>query len=487
MKIVVKYLALSLLFYIIYTIFFNLFNPPTTGFVTLEEVASYYIPKQIEVFDRQRQKVAEIIFDEIGNQLKSSGSVPTGAITVYYKLAQSRKKFMDGVITEGKLDGPAKIYYPNGKIWVEANYKAGKLNGQIIEYYTPVKSLKRTTNFDRGLRQGTEKKYYTSGKIFTESNYQTNKLQGKYQVFYEKGKVLEESNYQNGLKAGESKSYYPSGKLYAVTNYQQGVLSGGYTTYYESGQIKDKGRISELPKDRSVSFYSDIVAPVAEYDSGKMFRLPEKNVEFGEPPAEKKNSGQSSAERKATATKRAVNSNYAEDSFQGVEIQTRVQTADVPMQTNYQKQSRQQNERIIKDGSSVAQFDEGFADLKEEKLKMNERVVGQQFSADRVIRGNGSDPAVLETTGRAKIKKYYPNGALYAELPYENGVVSGKARFFYENGRVKAEINFADNRKEGFSKTYFQNGRIESETVFMDDAPVSKKIYSEEGRLIYSW
>lgn len=485
LKTLLKYTLLCISFYFIYTIFYNLFVPPVSGIVTLEEVANYYLPRQIEIFNRQRQKIAEIILDELGNQTKITGQVPTGSISVYYRLAQNNKKFMDAGIQNNKLSGPAKIYYPSGKIWVEANYKSGKLDGQVKEYYTPIKTLKRSSDFVDGSREGQEKKYYISGKKYTAANYQKNKLSGPYEVFYEKGQLMEESRYQAGQKTGQSKTYYPSGKIYAVTNYQNGSLTGGYTTYYETGQIKEQGQARDLPKNKHISFYSDLVPPTIEQDNGQMLRLPEKNIEIKNPPVPKEPKNITKESAPLNIGQKSENK-YINNSFQEVEIQTKTQTTDLPLQ-NDSRPAMAQKDRVIKE-SSVSFADEPSSpEVVLDSTAQSKQYQKNDLPVDRVIRNNGNGDSLPDNSGSTKIKKYYPNGKLYAELPYLNGVVDGKAKFYFENERLKAEINFRHNRKEGLAKTYFLNGRIESETLFMDDAPVNKKIYNEQGQLIYSW
>lgn len=491
MKKLINYILLSIAFYIIYTIIINITSPAVLGIITLEENTHYYVPRQIRFFDNKKVKIAEIILDDYGNEVKATGKIPDGKIAVYYELASSRKKFMDSTVKENNLEGQAKVYYPNGKIWIEASYKSGKLDGQAKEYYTPVKSLKRSSYFVDGSREGKDKKYYTSGHLYNDSNYQKNKLQGLYQLFYEKGTLLEESTYDNGLKTGSSKKYYPSGKLYSVTNYQSGKLAGDYTTYYENGEVKDQGKISEVPQSKAVNFYGDIIGSYQENEFSGIYKLEEKNIQINSAENSFTPQVQNKKVQNNKNTKDFAANSSEQDYFQDVEIHTETNTSFSKDYQEYKKVQNKAEDRIIRETSSTRQaldFTSG------KKLNAAEEAKEDRQAAavmnDRIIRSNTngfSEPEEPRPQGSTKIKKFYPGGAVYAELPYVNGLVDGQAKFYYETGRLKATISFKNNRKEGPAKTYFPNGLLESETIFMDDAPVSKKIFSEQGLLIYSW
>jgi antitoxin component YwqK of YwqJK toxin-antitoxin module len=213
-------------------------------------------------------------------------------------------------------------------------------------------------------------------------------------------------------------------------------LTGGYTTYYETGQIKEEGQAKDLPKNKYISFYSDLVPPTIEQDNGQMFRLPEKNIEIENPPVSKELKNTTKEGAQLNTGQRSENK-YISNSFQEVEIQTKTQIADLPLQNNY-RPTKVQKDRVIKENSVSFADEPSSPEVNLNSNSQTNRYQKNDLPADRVIRNNGNGDILPDNSGNTKIKKYYPNGKLYAELPYLNGVVDGKAKFYFENERLKA-------------------------------------------------
>ena len=87
------------------------------------------------------------------------------------------------------------MYYENEQLWMEHNYKNGKL-------------------------EGIGKEYYENGKLKWEANYKNGKLVGLTKTYYESGVLRGEHNYKNGKKINR-KAYSPRGKLEFDQGYPQ--------------------------------------------------------------------------------------------------------------------------------------------------------------------------------------------------------------------------------------------------------------------------
>ena len=123
---------------------------------------------------------------------------------------------------DGKLDGPWKMYYPNGKLmWVKL-FKDGELEGAAKGYYEDGK-LGEETIFLNGKPEGVFKSYYQNGKLKEEKNYINGKEEGPWKEYYENGNLEVEGNYKNGKKEGLWKNYFLDGELDMVDNYKDGV------------------------------------------------------------------------------------------------------------------------------------------------------------------------------------------------------------------------------------------------------------------------
>jgi len=66
--------------------------------------------------------------------------------------------------------------------------------------------------------------------------------EGKSALYFENGKVQEESNYTNGILAGERKLYYDNGKLQAIERYEKGTFAGIYQAFYENDTLELEGQ-----------------------------------------------------------------------------------------------------------------------------------------------------------------------------------------------------------------------------------------------------
>jgi len=93
------------------------------------------------------------------------------------------------------VNGLKKTYYPNGKPYVEIEYKDG-------------------------MRHGLAKSYYRSGKHYLEIAYLLGKKEGTSKMYWESGKLRRTTPYANGKKNGVRKSYFTNGKLSSTLTYK---------------------------------------------------------------------------------------------------------------------------------------------------------------------------------------------------------------------------------------------------------------------------
>ena len=63
---------------------------------------------------------------------------------------------------------------------------------------------------------------------------------------------------------------------------------------------------------------------------------------------------------------------------------------------------------------------------------------------------------------------YFPNGAIAAEYPYQNGLVNGTARYYYDNGQLYLTVEFKDDNEEGIAREFNSRGVQTKEIIFSD-------------------
>ena len=71
---------------------------------------------------------------------------------------------------------------------------------------------------------GTATLYYDNGALKAERNFKDGKLEGDYRVYYENGTLKEEGHYKDDKLDGVLKKYYNSGKLKAEELYRDNSL-----------------------------------------------------------------------------------------------------------------------------------------------------------------------------------------------------------------------------------------------------------------------
>lgn len=113
-------------------------------------------------------------------------------------------------------DGVQKKYNADGKLWEEANYKLGKLEGE-------------------------RRLYFPNGGIMRIETYKDDKFDGPFYEYYENGKKSQEGKFVADGREGEWKYYYASGQVKLVMNYLNGLEDGPFEEYHENGQYKAKG------------------------------------------------------------------------------------------------------------------------------------------------------------------------------------------------------------------------------------------------------
>ena len=63
-------------------------------------------------------------------------------------------------------------------------------------------------------------------------------------------------------------------------------------------------------------------------------------------------------------------------------------------------------------------------------------------------------------------KKYYENGNLEIETPYQNGKLHGVEKEYDENGILMREIPYKNDKIHGVVKEYLANGNVWDETSY---------------------
>src|SRR5574344_86429 len=106
-----------------------------------------------------------------------------------------------------------------------------------IKTYFSDRSLARVYTVLKGsdVREGLSISYHPNKKVAIEANYKAGKLEGVYKSYYENGNLWQTIGYKNGIEEGFSITYYESGIKQIKETYREGVLHGTSSEYDEKG------------------------------------------------------------------------------------------------------------------------------------------------------------------------------------------------------------------------------------------------------------
>lgn len=139
-------------------------------------------------------------------------------------------------------------YFNNGKKNAEGHYLHQKRDS-TWRFFSEVDGVLISEEFYKdGKKEGIAKNYYPEGGISETTTWKNGIKEGPWSSFMPDGKTKLSLNYKNNEKDGPVKCYFPNGKLWFAGRYVNGDASGTWIyfddkgipkkkEYYEKGQI----------------------------------------------------------------------------------------------------------------------------------------------------------------------------------------------------------------------------------------------------------
>lgn len=147
----------------------------------------------------------------------------------------------------------------------------------VVEEKYPDGTIKSEVTMKKGRKNGPAKYYYPAGKIELSMNYVDDKLDGLYEKFTLKGVRTEMTMYSNGMKKGESKTFSEDGKLQIQATFINDTIHGTYKEFHPNGQVKVSGAYNHGLYDGSWEYFDagGMKVGYAEFKNGtgKQFAL----------------------------------------------------------------------------------------------------------------------------------------------------------------------------------------------------------------------
>lgn len=166
-------------------------------------------------------------------------------------------KLTKGTFSEGKIDGPIKKYYDDGKTLHskgeaeiirfampnENDEQEDRLEFNFtgkVEYYNE-KGILHLIVFNSRKNGKYVKKfesYYSNGQLKATYTLISDDLEGEKKEFYEDGTLKKDCEYKNDELDGYYKDYHKNGSLKSEGIYKNGYKDGKWLYYYENGVRK---------------------------------------------------------------------------------------------------------------------------------------------------------------------------------------------------------------------------------------------------------
>lgn len=375
----------------------------------------------------------------------------TGEWTSYYdtRILREISNYEDG-----KINGVAKLYYPNGQLKNELTMKNDSVKG-LVKFYRNVGGLNKSFTYINGQKQGTYKDFFRTGSLSFEANMKDDKVEGEAVDYFSSGEKYEVSFYKDGLQEGVDTGFYRNGNISLIKHYKEGKLEGDFVSYYRNKQIKFKGQYKDdNPYGKTILYNRDgTISEEETYDeTGKM---------------------------------NGVNRQFYPDGKPWFEIDyTRGEI------TGYRY------------------FDRGGKTIQEDK-----RQFGKFYFKGLSYNGNISREGEYgKKFNQGKWKFYDINGILKSEENYDEGKQIGTETHYYIDGTIDVIMEYEDDAKNGYYGSYFKNGKLYEEGFYKDgqldghwtnyfpdgtlnrtnyyvegDRYFYKKEYAVDGKLTFVW
>jgi hypothetical protein len=140
------------------------------------------------------------------------------SVALFFVACSTREKEAS---SSEKLNGLHKFYYPDGKLYLEINYRDSVPHG-IFKQYFKTGILFEETEYVNGVRHGLSKKFHENGRLSTETVYDSGRIHGIQKKYRGDGQIAFEAPYYYDRPCVGLKEFYLSGRM--VDNYPTIVI-----------------------------------------------------------------------------------------------------------------------------------------------------------------------------------------------------------------------------------------------------------------------
>lgn len=179
--------------------------------------------------------------DEKTNKLIYEGmfkdNKPQGVFKYYYPFDTVK------AIIDFKKDGAysyAKLFHPTGKLMAKGKYVGESIKDSVWLFYDDLGVMMSKEIYTNGKKNGLAIVYFPDGKLAEERNYKADLQHGILKQYYDAKKVKSEGNFIEGKQEGKSVFYYPNGIAAASGYFKNGLKNGAWIYKNQDGKVTEK-------------------------------------------------------------------------------------------------------------------------------------------------------------------------------------------------------------------------------------------------------
>lgn len=124
----------------------------------------------------------------------------------------------------GLREGPARVWYDDGGVWIERSFKAGEPDGAYVERHRNGKRA-REGAYVRGRKIGTWRLWFESGQLEEETEWRDGSAHGGHTQYWPTGALRTQGRYCGGAQCGRWRSFDPTGKQVGEIEYGEQRLT----------------------------------------------------------------------------------------------------------------------------------------------------------------------------------------------------------------------------------------------------------------------
>lgn len=154
----------------------------------------------------------------------------------YREYHPNGKPFVEGQFKKGRQEGEWKYYFDNGQVNRKTTYKDGKPNGNW-EVYRADGTLAAKRGFSDGMRNSEWFKYDDTGKKpLVEEHYVAGEQDGVWKTWFPNGQQKLQASFKNGKRDGASTEWDDKGQKLVEAEYKDNKLHGTATRWLADGK-----------------------------------------------------------------------------------------------------------------------------------------------------------------------------------------------------------------------------------------------------------